>query len=254
MKSKRLVVAALFFAFLVPAGWAQKGHELLIGADVSLTSVWIMNQNFYGEPECNYAPKMGYGASFNLGYHVTENIGFRVELQYSVQGQKYEDKQVIDEVKYDTKRDITLEYINVPLLFKYAFGKSTTKFRILAGPQLGYLLSATQTYKRDGKTLGTTAVNLDGETFQTDAKDITDRFIQYDIGMAVDLGADIPLSYKIFFSPGFRMNYGFKDINAEAYRMDDRDGEYSPSHNFWAGFYFGLIYKIDVESYSQRSF
>lgn len=252
MRYITIIVTSLFLFTLSVS--AQKGHEVIIGAGASVSSVWIVNQNFYGEPELNYAPKMGYGGSFNMGYHATENIGLQIEFQYSVQGQKYDDKQVIDEVKYDTKRDITLAYFNVPLLFKYAFGTASTKFRIMAGPQVGYLLEATQTYKRDGQTLGTTAVNLDGKTFKTDAKNIQDRFSEYDIGMVLDLGADIHLSDKFFFSPGFRMNYGLKDINAEAYRMPDKDGEYAASHNFLFGFFFGLHYKIDVEGYNQRSF
>lgn len=249
-------ITILFIGFLLlsQSVHAQKGHEVIIGASAAFTNVWIINQNFYGEPELNYAPKMGYAASFNLGYHITENVGFQVELQYSMQGQKYEDKQIIDEVKYDAKRDITLRYFNVPIMFKYAFGSASTKFRFMAGPQIAYLLEATQDYTRDGKKLGTTAVNLDGKTFRTDAGNIEDRFNEYDIGMVVDLGADIHLSDKFFFSPGFRLNYGFTDINAEAYQMADKDGEYSPSHNFWFGFYFGLFYKIDVEGYNQRSF
>ena len=176
------------------------------------------------------------------------------EVQYSTQGQKYEDKQTIDGIKYDAESNITLTYINVPLFFKYAFGTSDTKFRFLLGPQFGKLLDAQQTYTRNGKTLGTEAINLDGETFKTDAKDITDRFTEYDIGIALDVGADIHLSDNFFLSPGFRLNYGFTDINAEAYRMEDLDGEYSPSHNFWAGFFISINYKIDVEGYNQRSF
>jgi len=232
----------------------QKGHELILGVRGSLSSVWIENQNFYGEPELNYAPKMGYAGSFNLGYNFTENTGIMVEFQYSIQGQKYDDKQIIGEMKYDAKRNITLSYFNIPLLFKYAFGTADTKFRFLAGPQFGMLLDATQTYTRDGSTLGTTATNLDGKTFKTDAENVTERFTEYDIGIVVDVGADIHLSEKFFFSPGFRLNYGFTDINTEAYRMKDKDGEYSPSHNFWAGFFIGLNYKIDVEGYNQRSF
>ena len=166
----------------------------------------------------------------------------------------YEDKQVIQEVKYDTKRDITLRYMQVPVFIKYAFGTKTTKFRFLVGPQFSRLLEATQTYTRNGETLGTEAVNLDGKTFKTDAKKITDRFIKFDIGLVADVGADIHLSDKFFVSPGFRLNYGFKDINSEPYRMKDRDGEYSPSHNAWGGFYISINYKIDVEGYNQRSF
>jgi len=97
-------------------------------------------------------------------------------------------------------------------------------------------------------------VNLEGKSFKTDAKVITDRFETYDFGIVLDVGADIHLSDKFFVSPGFRMNYGFRDINAPAYRINDMDGEYSPSHNIWAGLNISICYKIDVEGYNQRSF
>lgn len=234
--------------------FSQKGHELILGVGGSISSVWIMNQNFYGEPELNYAPKMGYAGSLNLGYNFTENFSIGTEVQYSIQGQKYEDKQTMEGVKYDAARDITTTYLNIPLFFKYAFGTSGTKFRFMAGPQFGKLLDATQTYTRNGTTMGTDAVDLEGNTFKTDAKNIKDRFEVYDIGIALDVGADIHLSDKFFISPGFRMNYGFNDINAEAFRINDLDGEYSPSHNVWGGLYISINYKIDVEGYNQRSF
>lgn len=250
-KNLSILAISLFLTFSI---FAQKGHELIVGVSGAVTSVWIMNQNFYGEPELDYAPKTGYAVSFNLGYNFTENLSFMTEAQYSIQGQKYEDKQTIGGVKYNAERDISLTYLNFPLFIKYAFGTASTKFRFMVGPQFSKLLDATQTYTRDGKTLGTEAEDLNGNSFLTDAEDITDRFISNDVSIALDVGADIHLSDNFFLSPGFRMNYGFKDINAEAYRIKDIDGEYSPSHNVWGGLYISINYKIDVEGYNQRSF
>lgn len=252
MKKTVLILSAILLLFF--SSIAQKGHELILGVGGSLSSTWIMNQNFYGEPELNYAPKIGTAVSFNLGYNFTENLSLMTEIQYSKQGQKYEDKQVMEGVKYDALRDITLTYLNIPLFIKYAFGTSATKFRFMLGPQLGKLLKATQTYTRNGKTIGSYATDLDGNTFKTDAGVITERFETYDVAIVLDVGADIHLSDKFFISPGFRMNYGFMDINAEAYRIKDLDGEYSPSHNIWAGLNISICYKIDVEGYNQRSF
>ena len=252
MRNIVLIITGVILLSLSSSG--QKGHELILGVGGSFSSVWIMNQNFYGEPELDYAPKMGYAGSFNLGYNFTENAGIMVEFQYSIQGQKYDDKQTIDGVKYDAKRDITLNYFNIPLFFKYAFGTGDTKFRFMVGPQFGMLLDANQTYTRDGQDVNTIAIDLDGNEFDTGAKNIKERFTEYDIGIALDVGADIHLSDKFFLSPGFRLNYGFTDINAEPYRIEDIDKEYSPSHNFWAGFFIGIYYKIDVEGYNQRSF
>ena len=234
--------------------YGQKGKELIFGAGGAITSVWIQNQNFYGEPEIDYAPKMGYAFSFNFGYNFTPNISAVGEFQYSLQGQKYDGKQNINGTKYNTERDINLQYFNIPIFFKYSFGTGGTKFRFMLGPQFAFLNSATQTYTRDGKVLGTEKTDLNGKTFKTDAENIKDRFINTDIGIAFDLGADIYVSKKFFINAGIRANYGFKDINEEAYRLNDLDGEYSPSHNAWAGLYVGINYLLDVQGYSQRSF
>ena len=244
----------IFLLFSATNIYAQKGKELMIGAGGAFTGVLIMNQNFYGEPEVEYAPKFGYAANFNLGYNIDGHAGIMTEVQYSLQGQKYNDKQNIGGIKYEVDRDISLAYLNFPLFFKYAFGEQETRFRFLVGPQLGLLLSAEQEYLRDGQKLGTEATDLDGNTFITDDKDITDRFEKIDYGVALDVGADFHLSKQWLLSAGFRMNYGFTDINAAAYRIKDIDNEYSPSHNVWGGIYFSINYKVDVESYNQRSF
>jgi len=233
---------------------AQKGKELVIGANAALTGVVIMNQNFYGEPEVDYAPKMGYAASFNLGYNFSESLGIMGEVQYSLQGQKYEGKQSFGGNTYEVARDIDLRYLNIPLFFKFASGDKLVRFRFLIGPQVGILLDATQEYTRNGIKIGTSATDLDGNEFITDANDIKDRFDKYDFGIAGDVGADFHVSDVLCLTAGLRGNYGFRDINARAYRIDDLDGEYTPSHNVWGGLYIGILYKIDVQGYNQRSF
>jgi len=253
MKKFLSIVAAVIMISSLNS-YGQKGKELIFGAGGALTSVWIQNQNFYGEPEIDYAPKMGYAFSFNFGYNFTEKLSAVTEFQYSAQGQKYDGKQSFDGHKYDTKRDISLQYFNIPVFVKYSFGTGGTKFRFMLGPQFSFLNNATQTYTRDDKVLGTYKTDLNGKPFQTDAENIKDRFINTDISIAFDLGADVYLSKKFFVNAGFRVNYGFKDINESAYRLNDIDGEYSPSHNAWAGLYVGINYILDVQGYSQRSF
>lgn len=253
MKNLALYFSVALFIFSSSL-MAQKGKELIVGANGAMTGVVIMNQNFYGEPEVDYAPKMGYAASFNLGYHFSERLGIMGEFQYSLQGQKYEGDQTIDGVIYDVVRDIDLRYINLPLFFKFSSGDKLVRFRFLVGPQVGILLEATQKYTRSGEKIGTLATDVDGNEFVTDANDITDRFDKYDFGIAGDVGADFHLSDVLCLTAGLRANYGFRDLNARAYRIDDLNGEYTPSHNVWGGLYFGIQYKIDVQGYNQRSF
>ncbi|MBN2173727.1 MAG: PorT family protein [Bacteroidales bacterium] len=258
---KKFLSICAAFIFVGSIAYGQKGKEIVLGLGGALTSTSIINQNFYGEPEIDFAPKMGYGVQFTAGYYFNEYIAVVAEIQYSAQGQKYEGKQAFTDpntgIAYNftkVERDIKLSYLNIPLFFKYTFGTHKAKFRFLVGPQLGYLLEATQDYIRDGKKIGTEITNLDGKDFVTDAGDITERFESIDFSFALDVGTDIYFTKQLFLTAGFRGNYGFMDINATAYRLNDISGEYSPSHNLWGGLYIGINYLIDVQGYSQRSF
>ena len=248
---KKLFLLSIVIILLGVESYSQKGKEVILGLGGAFTNVWIIKQNFYGEPEVDYAAKTGYAFSAILGYSFTEQISAVTEIQYSGQGQKYEGKQG-SYIK--VQRDIKLNYLNIPVFFKYSFGSGGTRFRFLAGPQFGFLMGAKQDYVRDGNVIGSTQVNLDGEVFVTDTEDIKDRFENLDIGAAIDIGADIYLNKNFFVSAGGRINYGFKDINAAAYRLDALNEKYEPSHNFWGGAYVGIIYLLDVEGYKQRSF
>ena len=255
MKKIFTILTVLIFMSAFSAH-AQKGKELIFGLGGALTNTWIINQNFYGEPEVDYAPKMGYATSFNLGFNFTEKIAVMTELQYSSQGQKYSGSQSFDGHSFTTvERDIQLKYLNIPVFFKYMFGTGNTKFRFMAGPQFGILMDATQEYLRDGKIQPTYIVNNDGEAIDVTANDIKDRYENLDIGVAFDFGADISLSDEFFISVGMRFNYGFTDINVPAYHLENSKGEaYNKSNNLWGGLYVGINYRLDVEGYSQRSF
>lgn len=246
---------AVVLLFLSGHVLSQKGKEVILGLGGAFTNVWIVNQSFYGEPEVDYAPKTGFAFGASLGYAFTEQIAAVVEIQYSGQGQKYEGKQAFSGYNFaKVERNIKLSYLNIPLFFKYTFGAGGTRFRLMGGPQLGLLMGAKQDYVRDGETIGTERINLDGQKFFTDAEDIKDRFESTDFGIALDVGADIYLSKKFYINAGIRGNYGFTDINAPAYQIDAPNEEYEPSHNFWGGAYVGINYLLDVEGYKQRSF
>ena len=257
---KKIILIALSLNLFIFIANAQKGKEIVLGVGGAITNTWIINQNFYGEPEVNYAPKFGYAANLNLGYNFTGNIALMTELQYSHQGQKYEGEQswTAGGKTYNFKlveRDIKLYYLNIPVFFKYMFGRDLTKFRFMVGPQFGFLMNAEQEYLRDGEKQPTEVKDLNNNNFVTTETVIKDRYENMDIGVAVDIGTDITLSDLFFINAGLRFNYGFKDINAEPYQLTNYKGEpYEPSNNLWGGVYFGINYKLDVQGYSQRSF
>lgn len=116
--------------------------------------------------------------------HLSEQWALQPELVFSMQGAKSNDA---DDAK------INLNYLNVPLLFQYMFDNG---FRLQAGPQLGFLLSA--------KT------KSDGDSF-----DVKDSFNSIDLSIPVGVGYVTPSGFGI----DARYAFGLSNISEE----DDAD-------------------------------
>ena len=85
----------------------------------------------------------------------------------------------------------------------------------------------------------------EGNTFDPATKDITDRYNSMDIAVVLDLGADIYIVEEMMYaSVGGRFSYGMTDINASAYQLKNRDGNYDASHTATVMFYVGFHYII----------
>lgn len=241
-KSFTLVLSLLLLAFSVIAQEAEDSTYFHIGIGASLNSVWILNQNMYGLPEIDYEPTVGTGFMLAGGYNFTPKSGLQLELAYSRQGQDYEGDQSIDGTTYNASRDVNLKYFLVPVLYRYTDGKGKSKFNLMAGPQLGYLLSAKQSWTGEPPL---PPYEIGGENVFKE--DIKDRFNSLDIMMVADIGAQIPISEDWFITAGFRVTYGLMDINAEEWQIKNKSGEYNASKNFTAGITIGFNYKIDAK-------
>jgi hypothetical protein len=235
---KTLVLVLLF---LSAAGFGQKTFYFGLGGYYGASGV--VNQNDYGLPELDYEVPSSYGYNANLGYCFTKNIGIKMEIGYARLGQKYSDTR--DSVFYT--RDVKLGYLTVPVLFKYNTGGKTARFYLLAGPQMGFLMSAKQEYMADGVPFDTTLSNLNGEAFNAGQEDIKDRFSSFELMARIDLGVDITLVENLVLNVGLTMNYGLLDLNAEAYRLNDYSGNYTPSHNFYGGINMGIVYCLPLQ-------
>lgn len=240
MKSKLFLF--LFMACITASQVsAQQDKHFEIGLQGGYGSVWIINQNNFGLREMDYEYTWGGGYNFQAGYNFTENLGVFAEVGLLNQGQNYKDTWDNN----DIKREVTLKYLNVPVFFKYTYGESRARFRLLVGPQFSFLQKAEQEYLVDGEAFHSDIEDKEGKTFDAGAKDITDRYNSSDISFVLDLGADIFLVENVFYlSAGVRMAYGLTDINADAYQLKNLEGNYDPSHNAAVNFMFGLHYII----------
>lgn len=232
---KKLIPVLVLITSLSFNIYGQKGFE--IGIHEGVNSIWLVTQNTYGDPELSYLAKFGHAGMISLGYKIKNNVGISSGLGYTLRGQKYEGKQ-FSSMAY---RDISLLYLQIPVLIKFTAGEKSIRFHFLLGPQIGYLLNAEQEYTRDGEPVNTVINNsIAGK------KNITDRFQKTDVSLILDLGQGFSLTNNYFknlyLNFGLRFNIGLTDINTINWRIDDIDGSYHSSKNYSIGLNIGLSY------------
>lgn len=242
---KKTLTAMLVAVMFTPALlMAQK--QLYFGlAGTGLSSV-ITNQNNYGLPfEMDYQLTFGGAGNATIGFDFNKNIGLRLEIGFSKLGQNYKDNY--KDTNYTRK--VRLNYLQLPLLFKFRTGGEVAKFYVMAGPQFNILLSASQSYLKQEVIYDEYYIPVDwSQPILIGKETITERYNPLDILGRIDFGADIRLAQNLFLNAGLTLAYGFLDINATDYQVPDKDGNYNPSHNIYGGINFGINYVLPVGS------
>ncbi len=124
-------------------------------AGVNFSNIWV-EKNDFDLKSSDY--KTGFYAGGLAHIHVSEKFAIQPELFYSTQGGKSKGNGYT----YTTK----LNYINLPVLAQLMFGEG---FRIEAGPQVGFLVSAK-------------------DKFESEESDIKDNYKGIDISFPIGLG------------------------------------------------------------------
>lgn len=126
----------------------------------------VANQSISGEFNPDIVrPMVGFHGGVFLTWMFSGKIGVQPELLYSLQGSKTSWTSWADEAYEDR-----LGYITLPVLLRFNINEL---FSLHAGPQFGYLLSATEKFK--------------GET-----NDIRGGFKDSDLGVAFGAELDLP--------------------------------------------------------------
>lgn len=161
---KKIILTAFFAVIAMTSVNAQTSFGLKAGLNVS---------NLTGDLEDN---KSLVGGQFGLFVEVglSETLALQPELMFSMQGAKFKEGGV--------SADLKMNYINIPLIFKYEL---TELINIEFGPQVGFLVSS------------------ELENF-----DVSDDF------EPVDFGGNLGMSYDITenFILGTRYNFGLTTV------------------------------------------
>jgi opacity protein-like surface antigen len=133
MKTVIVTLSILFVAFLVIPAMGQTQLGIIGGINIANISGDELDGNDQKQ-SVNSSSRTGFSIGGVLDLTLSENIALRFEPMYLQKGAKEEEAGVTAKYKFT--------YIEVPAFIKVAFGTSNTRPYIMAGPSLGFLLSA----------------------------------------------------------------------------------------------------------------
>ncbi len=246
----------ILFALLFAAGPLMSQKQLYFGIGGTVLSPYTIHQNNYGLPFLfdEKMTSMKGAGNINIGFDFTNHFGLKVEIGVATLGQDYKDKSHGTNGNNDLyARSIKMNYMQIPLLFKYRTGGEMTKFYLAVGPQFNFLTSATQTYTKNGLPYAgfpsaDTVKTVSHVNFNAGTEDIKARYNSMDIMARLDMGIDIIIVKHLLLNVGVTMAYGLTDINATDFQIKDYTGNYNASHNAYAGLNLGLCYLLPIGS------
>jgi hypothetical protein len=237
------LLSLLMLAFILISGPAFSQKRLSFGVTGTPMFTGMTNQNNYGLSDMDYKATFGMAGCANIGFDFNNHLGLVLQIGYSGLGQSYTD--FIKDTTY--ARDIRLNYLQIPLMFKFRTGGSVARFYLMVGPQLNYLFSATQTYFKGDATTDDQVYNPFLQKWtKLGEETITDRYNSIDVMGRLDLGVEISLLKNLYLNGGLSLAYGFLDINASDWQIKDSSGNYNPSNNFFGGFHVGINYCFEL--------
>lgn len=164
------------------------------------------------------APNFGITGEFGI----IDNFSIQPEINFDGQGGQRNGLQPVTSLPPSPlggyyyasfKNTSVLNYLEIPVLAKYAFGGFGLRLNVNAGPYVGFLLNATQ------KTSGTSSIYLDksetpsGQSASFDAStDVMSSINKVNYGAAGGVGAIISVTGRTSVSLDVRGLYGFANI------------------------------------------
>lgn len=189
---KKLLVLSLLVAFSVCTVKAQKGLHL--GIKAIPQSTWMFNNSDSDNPQFLYNSTFRSAFGLDVDYHFTDGVGAGINLIYSLQGQKFENRNGTVEAF----RKMT--YLKLPLLLNFnTSSESVVMFMGSVGPQFSFPLK------------GTLETNI---PFANDV-DITDYY-KVDIGVVFGFGLGFNITEYLQASLGLRFDGGFTSEDTDA--------------------------------------
>jgi len=118
------------------------------GARIGINSATINFSDDESVFEIEPDSRIGLNIAAILNVGITEEFSIQPELNFLQKGYKVETDFLGDEIE----NKITLNYLEVPILAKYAFGSETIQGFVLGGPAVGYAISGKFKTEENGES------------------------------------------------------------------------------------------------------
>jgi len=226
MKKLRICSFTLILLLHITSANAQKRKTLWFNLIGGVNNSWILFQNAYGNPELEYSPTLGFTGGIGVSYFKDKEWGFTGSVLRTNLGQNYKGIQS----GADAERKIELRYFETPLLVMKKVIHTKNPVWLSFGPDIFYLRSAKQEYQRsEGGPLPNPEALGDG--------DIEMRYNPFDVALNIALSQFYKLDVRSYHMVLISLNtsIGLTDINSDDWKIPQRDGSYSGSHNFYMG-------------------
>lgn len=188
MKNKSLFLVVLLALCLVSSASSQVNIGVLGGLNLA-------NHSFAPEYEgLDWSNRTAFGLGGVLDFTLFESFAILLEPMYLQKGSR-SDWEEIYEIEYKTA------YLEIPVMLKYTFATGKINPYVIAGPSIGYNLSAK--VKASG----------DGESLEEDEKDY---FKSFDFSVGFGAGVNVPMGNNTIFVEA-RYTLGLTNISDDPY-------------------------------------
>lgn len=228
--------------------------QVFAGVDGGYLVPQLIQQNNYGFTELDYEFSGRSTFGLSVGYAGYNKHHIQTGIKFTKLGQNYSSR--INEVKH--QKNVKLSYIMIPVSYKIVFGDTETNsyatraffsvggyFSLLNRVETNWSLDELnvemvpflESIDSRGNILD--IAQLAGGNGLEDDKDL---FESIDYGVMASFGFRTFLKEGLAFNVEFLGGYGFADVNAEAWRLNNAEGVYNPSQNVFGGIQWGLHY------------
>ncbi len=234
---KVISVFGVVTIFLATLQTSQAQTQIGIHGGLSVPDLRGGNNEISQGYTSRLAPNFGITANF----WITRNFSIQPEVNFDGQGGRRNGLQPITSTTLppmpsggyyyaDFNNTSILNYLEVPVLAKYTFGRGGLRFNVNSGPYVGYLLNATQ------KTSGTSSVYIDKQGTPLEmpngsggytplppqsfdaSSGVTGSLNRINFGIAGGVGIIVPIAVRESISLDLRGLFGF--TNVQKYAVD----------------------------------